>query len=186
LFAPYRARSAVVWFKHNFKCSRTHSKKTGDSFQLQQIDSRSSHFRNGCVNIQMTDQIDGLDRQALGLWLDVTSHAVRADGPDLTARQTAMLLTIYLEQGPHTVRGLAKRLGVGKPAIVRAIDALSDAGLLTRTPDPADRRNVFIESTAQGALQLGEYARNIARNIAQMSRHGDISAPMEVDQRQTA
>jgi DNA-binding MarR family transcriptional regulator len=109
------------------------------------------------------------NRQALALWLDVTSQAVRADGPDLTARQTAMLLTIYLETGPHTVRGLAKRLALGKPAIVRAVDALSDAGLLMRRPDPKDRRNVFIEGTARGATQLADFARNIARNIAQIT-----------------
>jgi DNA-binding MarR family transcriptional regulator len=121
------------------------------------------------VNLDNIDAIEVQDRQALGLWLDVTSHAVRADGPDLTARQTALLLTVYLEKGPHTVRALAKRIGVGKPAIVRALDSLGDAGLLTRVPDPADRRNVFIEGTAQGALQLGDYARNIARNIAQIA-----------------
>ncbi len=118
----------------------------------------------------MTETIDAQDRQALGLWLDVTSHAVRADGPDLTARQTALLLTVYLEPGPHTVRGLAKRLGVGKPAVVRALDSLSEAGLLQRVSDPADRRNVFIVGTEQGTLQLGDYARNIARNIAQIAR----------------
>jgi DNA-binding MarR family transcriptional regulator len=116
------------------------------------------------------DTIDARDRQALGLWLDVTSQAVRADGPDLTARQTAMLLTVYLEPGPHTVRGLAKGLSLGKPAIVRAVDCLSEAGLLMRTPDPADRRNVFIEGTPSGTLRLSDYARNIARNIAKIAR----------------
>ena len=109
------------------------------------------------------------ERAALGLWLEVTSHTVRADGPDLTARQTALLLTVYLESGPHTVRGLAKKLAVGKPAIVRALDALSEAGMLERVPDVNDRRNVFIVGTEQGALQLGNYARNIARNIAKIA-----------------
>jgi excinuclease ABC subunit A len=47
----------------------------------------------------------------------------------LTARQTALMLTVYLEAGPHTVRALAQRLGVGKPAVVRAIDTLQDVGL---------------------------------------------------------
>lgn len=122
----------------------------------------------------MGDTIGAQDRQALSLWLDVTSHAVRAEGPDLTARQTALLLTVYLEPGPHTVRALAKRLGVGKPAIVRAIDALSDAGMVVRAPDPTDRRNVFIEGTSAGALQLGDYARNIARNIADITRQAAL------------
>ena len=126
--------------------------------------------------LDLTDTIDAQDRQALGLWLDVTSHAVRTDGPDLTARQTALMLTVYLEAGPHTVRALAKRIGVGKPAIVRAIDSLGDAGLVTRVPDPADRRNVFIEGTAQGAVQLGDYARNIARHIAQIAHDSSNKA----------
>jgi DNA-binding MarR family transcriptional regulator len=123
-----------------------------------------------------TETMQVLDRQALGLWLDVTSHTVRADGPDLTARQTALLLTVYLEPGPHTVRALAKRLGVGKPAIVRAIDSLSDAGLLMRAPDPSDRRNVFIEGTPRGALQLSDYASNIVRNIAQITRDSGLNS----------
>jgi DNA-binding MarR family transcriptional regulator len=127
-------------------------------------------FGASCVGDEQSDTIDAGERQALALWLGVTSQAVRAKGPDLTARQTAMMLTIYLEAGPHTVRGLAKKLGVGKPVIVRAIDALSDAGMLVRVPDPADRRNVFIEGTEFGASQLTDYARNIARSIAQITQ----------------
>lgn len=130
----------------------------------------------------MTGTIEPLDRQALELWLDVTSHTVRADGPDLTARQTALLLTVYLEGGPHTVRALAKRLGVGKPAVVRAIDSLSDAGLLMRAPDPSDRRNVFIEGTPRGALQLSDYASNIARNIAQITRNRAITQNKSINE----
>jgi DNA-binding MarR family transcriptional regulator len=125
---------------------------------------------NECSPNIISDTIEVQDRQALSLWLDVTSQAVRARGPDLTARQTAMMLTIYLDTGPHTVRGLAKKLGVGKPVIVRAIDALGDAGLVVRVPDPNDRRNVFIEGTSLGATQLGDYARNIARNIAHITQ----------------
>jgi DNA-binding MarR family transcriptional regulator len=138
------------------------------------------------VSADIAETIDVQDRQALSLWLDVTAQAVKAKGPDLTARQTAMMLTIYLEPGPHTVRGLAKKLGVGKPVIVRAIDALSDAGLLTRMPDPADRRNVFIEGTDFGASQLGEYARNIARNIAQIAAQTTALSDATQDQKRRA
>jgi DNA-binding MarR family transcriptional regulator len=127
-------------------------------------------MRGEFVSDGQSDTIDVAERQALSLWLDVTSQAVKAKGPDLTARQTAMMLTIYLETGPHTVRGLAKKLGVGKPVIVRAIDALGDAGMLVRVPDPHDRRNIFIEGTEIGASQLADYARGIARNIAQIAQ----------------
>ena len=116
------------------------------------------------------DQFAGLDKQALGLWLDVTSRSVQSDGPDLTARQTALMLTVYLEAGPHTVRALAQRLGVGKPAIVRAIDTLQDVGLVERRPDPADRRNIFVVGTEAGAERLSTYAASIARNIAEITQ----------------
>ena len=116
------------------------------------------------------DQFAGLNKQALGLWLDVTSRSVQSDGPDLTARQTALMLTVYLEAGPHTVRALAQRLGVGKPAIVRAIDTLQDVGLVERRPDPSDRRNIFVVGTEAGADRLSTYAAFIARNIAEITQ----------------
>ena len=116
------------------------------------------------------DQFAGLNKQALGLWLDVTSRSVQSDGPDLTARQTALMLTVYLEAGPHTVRALAQRLGVGKPAIVRAIDTLQDVGLVERRPDPADRRNIFVVGTEAGAERLSTYAASIARRIAEITQ----------------
>jgi DNA-binding MarR family transcriptional regulator len=133
------------------------------------------------------DQFAGLNKQALGLWLDVTSRSVQSDGPDLTARQTALMLTVYLEAGPHTVRALAQRLGVGKPAVVRAIDTLQDVGLVERRPDPADRRNIFVVGTEAGAERLSTYAASIARNIAtitQVNRASSLDASETVAARQ--
>ncbi|MFN8731755.1 MAG: MarR family transcriptional regulator [Hyphomonadaceae bacterium] len=133
------------------------------------------------------DQFAGLNKQALGLWLDVTSRSVQSDGPDLTARQTALMLTVYLEAGPHTVRALAQRLGVGKPAVVRAIDTLQDVGLVERRPDPADRRNIFVVGTEAGAERLSTYAASIARNIAtitQVNRASSLDATETVAARQ--
>ena len=50
--------------------------------------------------------------QALKLWRQVHLDLVQDAHADLSVRQTAILLTIYLELPPHTVRGLASRLGV--------------------------------------------------------------------------
>jgi DNA-binding MarR family transcriptional regulator len=145
----------------------------GDSFPSSQIDSPQGFFASRLPRAtpmgSVLDQFAGLDKQALGLWLDVTSRSVQADGPDLTARQTALMLTVYLEVGPHTVRSLAHKLGVGKPAIVRAIDTLGDAGLVTRIPDPRDRRSVFVIGTQNGASRLSTYAATIARTIADIA-----------------
>ncbi|MET4689366.1 hypothetical protein ABIA13_003811 [Sinorhizobium fredii] len=58
--------------------------------------------------------------KALGLWHAVALEQVRIDSRDLTLRQMAILLEIYLVPPPHTVRGLAARLGVTKPVITPA------------------------------------------------------------------
>jgi DNA-binding MarR family transcriptional regulator len=69
---------------------------------------------------------------------------------DLTARQLTVLLTVYLEKPPHTVRGLAKTLNVTKPVITRALDTMGKAGLVSRKRDMTDRRNVIIQRTVDG------------------------------------
>jgi DNA-binding MarR family transcriptional regulator len=92
--------------------------------------------------------------QALRLWHDVTFDLVRDGEHDLSARQMAVLLTVYLEMPPHTVRGLAAKLGVTKPAITRALDTMGRLGLVSRHRDPADRRNVVVQRTVGGALAV--------------------------------
>lgn len=96
--------------------------------------------------------------QALKLWQQVHLDLVRDHDADLSARQTAILLTVYLELPPHTVRGLARQLGVTKPVITRALDTLGKLGLLTRKRDEADRRNVVIQRTVAGALAVERLA----------------------------
>lgn len=92
-------------------------------------------------------------------WREVMCDSVRADGPDLSMRQWAILLTVYLNPGPHTVRALARDLNVPKPAISRALDALSILGFVKRVRDPNDKRIVLVQKTAEGAIFLDEFAR---------------------------
>jgi DNA-binding MarR family transcriptional regulator len=91
--------------------------------------------------------------QSLKLWHDVHLDLVHQDG-DLSSRQIAILLTIYLEPPPHTVRGLAKKLNVTKPVITRALDTMGKLDLVSRRRDELDRRNVIIQRTVAGALAV--------------------------------
>lgn len=79
---------------------------------------------------------------------------VRLDGPDLSARQLSVLLIISIEKGPHTVRGLAARLNVSKPAVTRSLDRLQDLELAGREPDPRDRRSVLVVPTKSGRAYI--------------------------------
>lgn len=92
--------------------------------------------------------------QALGLWHSVSLSQVRSEAHDLTLRQMAILLQIYLVPPPHTVRGLAATLNVTKPVITRALDTMGAIGLVDRVRDDKDRRNVIIKRTVAGALYL--------------------------------
>lgn len=104
--------------------------------------------------------------QALTLWHAVALAMVRDDEPDLSVRQMSILLTIYLEAPPHTVRGLAERLGVSKPVVTRALDAMGKLDLLSRRRDEKDRRNVLVRRTVRGALYLERLADTIG-NLSQ-------------------
>lgn len=97
----------------------------------------------------------------LNLWHDVHLALVRDDEPDLSARQISILLTIYLEAPPHTVRDLAVRLNVSKPVITRALDTMGKMGLVSRRRDDKDRRNVLIQRTVAGALFVERLADTI-------------------------
>ena len=92
--------------------------------------------------------------QALRLWQQVLLAEVRDDAPDLTQRQMAILLTIYLDPPPHTIRALAARLGVTKPVITRALDTMGALKLVSRHRDELDRRNVLVKRTVEGALYV--------------------------------
>ncbi|MGF1605323.1 MAG: MarR family transcriptional regulator [Rhodothalassiaceae bacterium] len=100
--------------------------------------------------------------ELLHLWHGALVESVRKEGPDLSSRQMAILLTVYLTDQPHTVRGLAARLGVAKPVVTRALDTLGRMGLLKRRRDDRDRRNVLVQRTVKGAVYLSEFCDLIA------------------------
>ena len=100
----------------------------------------------------MAIEFDG--QQALRIWYRALIGSVRDDIPDLSARQMAILLTVFMEPPPHTVRGLASHLNVTKPVITRAVKTLCSHGLVKKKTDEADRRNVFIQRTMKGATYL--------------------------------
>jgi DNA-binding MarR family transcriptional regulator len=84
---------------------------------------------------------------------------VRSGAADLTNRQMALLLLVYLTPGPHTVRGLARILGVSKPVVTRALNTLGGLGYLRRERDQDDRRNVFVVRTSDGTNFLEGFKR---------------------------
>lgn len=106
--------------------------------------------------------------EALDLWRGALVDSIRRAGPDLSARQMGLMLTVYLTPPPHTVRGLAKGLNVSKPAITRALDRLSYYGYVRRKPDDTDRRSILVQRTVKGSVFLREFAELVVAYAARM------------------
>lgn len=100
--------------------------------------------------------------QLVGILRDTIVSLVRRDGPDLSARQLGVFLTVYLSPGPHTVRGLAQDLNVSKPAITRALDRLGELDLARRKVDMMDRRSVLVQRTLKGSVFLRDLRQTMA------------------------
>lgn len=109
----------------------------------------------------------------VGVLRDTVVSLVRRDGPDLSARQLGVFLTVYLAEGPHTVRGLAAELNVSKPAITRALDRLGEFDLARRKLDPMDRRSVLVQRTVSGAALL----RDLRQTMAEAE--GQVALPLD-------
>jgi DNA-binding MarR family transcriptional regulator len=109
----------------------------------------------------------------LNVLRDTVVALVRRDGPDLSARQLGVLLTVYLTDGPHTVRGLAAELKVSKPAITRALDRLGELDLARRKVDPMDRRSVLVQRTLKGAAFLRDLRSTMAEAAASVGKSGN-------------
>lgn len=106
--------------------------------------------------------------QSLRLWQQVTLAEVRAASHDLTMRQMAILLTVYLDPPPHTVRALAAKLDVTKPVITRALDTMGAMGLVSRHRDEKDRRNVLVRRTVEGALFVERFGDVVIEKAAEL------------------
>ena len=112
-------------------------------------------------------------RQALDLWRVALTDYVRSEESDMTARQQAVMMTVALVPGPHTVRGLSNHLNIAKPAVTRALDVLEKHGYIQRKPDESDLRSVHIERTVSGMDWLRHFGSLIL--AAERGESGDQS-----------
>ncbi len=115
-------------------------------------------------------------QDALKLWQRVVTRSLRELPYDLSQRQFGVLLTVYMLAGPHTIRSLSEQLNVSKPAVCRAVDALSALDLIRRKKDEDDRRNVLIQRTVNGSVFLRDFADVIVQETnAPSSALADIA-----------
>ena len=107
---------------------------------------------------------------AIRLWQRVVERSLRELPYDLSQRQWGVLLVVYGGTPPHTVKGLAAQLGMSKPAVSRAVDALSRLDFVRRKKDEQDRRTVLLQRTVQGSVFLRDFADIIVSEAPSLPR----------------
>jgi DNA-binding MarR family transcriptional regulator len=91
-----------------------------------------------------------LRRAIVLLW----RQARRQAPSELTIAQLSALATV-VRSGPIGVGQLAEAEVLPSPAMTRLADKLEEAGMVTRGPNPADRRGVLLVATAAGRELIG-------------------------------
>jgi len=92
----------------------------------------------------------------------VSSEVVRAGDVDLSSRQFAVLLSVFMRSEADSIRDLSTRLDLPKPAVTRALDVLESHGFIRRKRDRTDKRDVSVHRTVKGAVFLYDYGENVA------------------------
>lgn len=100
-----------------------------------------------------------IDRPELGFLLNRLLRAVmEREQPILDEHDLQMwdyVIIAALGSGPSpTQNELAGLTGRDKTRLIRNLDGLEERGLLSRTPDPSDRRNRIVTLTAEGKRVL--------------------------------
>jgi DNA-binding MarR family transcriptional regulator len=103
----------------------------------------------------------------LNFWSKVVTRGLHETSCELSPRQTAIMLSVYLAETPLTSKALAEELGISKAAISRALDHLSQAGLIKRRRDKNDGRVMLIHRTVKGSVFLADMADIIKKETQQ-------------------
>jgi len=85
-----------------------------------------------------------------------TGRRLRQEARTGLSPSLLMALASIEREGPLTPSELAARERIQRPTATRILARLEEAGLVSRAPDPADRRSSLVSATADGRALLEE------------------------------
>ena len=98
----------------------------------------------------------------------------------LTLAHWVILSALWREDG-MPVSDLARYNGTNLPAASRVVDRMVDAGLVSRRPDPSDRRSVLVYLTPKGEGLRGLAGFHDRVNAALLAGFSDTEAAQLAD-----
>lgn len=110
-----------------------------------------------------------MEDEPLSRLVVMTAKAIKAQFEDALAMEGATLATWVVLNGVERGRwasqsGLAKQLRIEGATVTRHLDRLERQGLVTRSRDPRDRRQISVRLTPAGRL-LHRRLRAVARRV---------------------
>jgi DNA-binding MarR family transcriptional regulator len=127
------------------------------------------------------------DEDLGALFARITQRLIDAERPLLAEHGLSMwgyIALSHLADAPAgTQLALATAINYDKTRLIALLDALEADGLLTRTPDPADRRARNVTLTKAGRARLAAARRAIRRMEAAVL--GDLGADEQAALRRT-
>jgi len=118
----------------------------------------------------MSEDEDGLQAASEALyWL--SAAVIRSvTHPRKISLTSVSTLSALDRLGPQRITELAALQGVAQPSMTAVVTALEQAGYVSRTPDPTDRRASLIWLTVTGLEFLAERRRAGAAQITALAR----------------
>ena len=128
--------------------------------------------RGGRLDIKDYRALAGI-RRGMRQFLEFSAQAAQDAG--LTPAQHQALLAIKGMIGPVTVGTLAAWLGIRHHSAVGLVDRLAKAKLVTRIPDPQDRRRMRLKLAPRADAKLAALSRV---HRAELRRFSAALAPL--------
>ena len=107
------------------------------------------------------------------------AHRDRLDPLGLTPAQGRTLVVLQRSGRPLRMAELAAALRIVPRSATGVVDLLEEAGLVSRTTDPASRRAVLVEPTPDGRALLADLAE------ARAAAAEELFAPLDAAERDT-
>ena len=124
---------------------------------------------------------DGLEAWLIAtipaLMRHLLAHARRRPSWAEMTYQQYNVLRIIEGEGPMAQGEIARRLLVSAPVVTRQASTLSDAGLVERQPDVADRRSIKLSLTSKGRRRVRAMRREL------LAAAGELLTPLPEAQR---
>jgi hypothetical protein len=82
----------------------------------------------------------------------------------------AVLLDVYVDPQPHTVRALSNTFNVSKPAIACPLNRRCTLDFVSSKPDDANRRSIIIQRVVKGSVFLSDFNDSIATSLEHLDK----------------